>query len=185
MTCIVYNEFFCLIVAGEKVHSNITRVVVMMWFFVVFILTASYTASLSSMLTVKQLEPEIDIEWLKREDKKVGCGDSFLRKYLENVLKFKPKNIIDVVPHELNYLEKFREGNIKAAFLEVPYEKVFLNKYCKDFTTTTRTYRFGGLGFVSINYIPLHFSLPKTISLEQCYSASVVSGTTTTHYGWT
>lgn len=133
-----------------------------MWFFVVFILTASYTASLSSMLTVKQLEPDIDIEWLKRTDQKVGCGDSFMRRYLETVLDFKPENIIDVVPDEHHYLERFREGNITAAFLEVPYKKVFLNKHCKDYTTTTQTYRFGGLAFVSINYIPLHFLSSKT-----------------------
>lgn len=133
-----------------------------MWFFVVFILTASYTASLSSMLTVKQLEPDIDIESLKRTDQKVGCGDSFMRRYLETVLDFKPENIIDVVPDEHHYLERFREGNITAAFLEVPYKKVFLNKHCKDYTTTTQTYRFGGLAFVSINYIPLHFLSSKT-----------------------
>ncbi|XP_024024754.1 glutamate receptor 2.7 isoform X1 [Morus notabilis] len=132
----------------EKIHSNITRVVVMMWLFLVFIVTASYTASLSSRFTVRQLEPETDIAWLKRTNQKVGCdGDSFVRRYLEHVLEFKAENIHNVTK-EYDYAAQFTNKNIIAAFLELPYERVFLNKYCKEFTTTTPTYRFGGLGFV-------------------------------------
>ena len=124
---------------------------VLIWFFVVFILTASYTASLSSMLTVKQFKQDIDIDWLKRTNQKVGCdGDSFVRNYLETALEFKQENIYNV-PEEYDYLEWFKEKNITAAFLELPYEKVFINKYCKKYTTTSGNYRFGGLGFVSTN----------------------------------
>ncbi|KAL5576634.1 hypothetical protein UlMin_018333 [Ulmus minor] len=119
----------------ENVQSNFTRVVVMMWLFAVFILSSSYTASLSSMLTVKKLEPDVDIDWLRRTNQKVGCdGDSFVRRYLQDVLSFKSENIYN--------------KNITAAFLELPYEKVFLNKHCKGYTGTNPTYRFGGLGFV-------------------------------------
>lgn len=132
-----------------------------MWFFVVFILTASYTASLSSMLTVKQLEHNIDIDWLKTNNKNIGCdGDSFVRKYLENVLEFRPDNI-HVVPEETDYLEWFKK-NITAAFLELPYEKVFINKHCKNYTTNPATHRFGGLGFVSTNYININALLTFT-----------------------
>ena len=41
----------------EKVVSNSARFVVIIWCFVVLILTQSYTASLTSMLTVQQLRP--------------------------------------------------------------------------------------------------------------------------------
>ncbi|KAM7480993.1 hypothetical protein LguiB_005576 [Lonicera macranthoides] len=41
----------------EQVVSNLSRLVVIIWCFVVLILTQSYTASLTSTLTVKQLEP--------------------------------------------------------------------------------------------------------------------------------
>lgn len=121
-----------------------------MWLFVVFILTASYTASLSSRFIVRNLEPEIDIDWLKRNNQKVGCdGDSFVMRYLEQVLEFKKENIYNV-SNEYDYKEQFAKKNIAAAFLELPYQKVFLNKYCNGFTSTAQTYRFGGLGFVSI-----------------------------------
>ena len=138
-------------VAEERVYSYITKMVVMIWLLVVFILNSSYTASLSSILTIQQLEPDIDIEWLQRNDQKVGCSDFFVCNYLENVLGFKKDNIVSNISDEDDYLKRFRDNKIAAAFLEVPYEKVFLNKYCKEYTTIPRTYRFGGLAFVSIN----------------------------------
>ncbi|KAL6333376.1 hypothetical protein AAG906_028561 [Vitis piasezkii] len=66
----------------ETIRSNITRVVILVWLFVVFVLTSSYTASLSSMLTVQRIEPDVmDVEWLKATKSVVGCdGDSFFCK---------------------------------------------------------------------------------------------------------
>jgi ionotropic glutamate receptor len=124
--------------------------VLAVWLFLVFILTSSYTASLSAMLTVQQLQPNVtDIEWLKTNNLRVGCNDvSFIRKYLENVLNFKPENIVNV-SGEHGFLKEFESKNISAAFLELPNEKVFLDRYCKRFTGTIRAARFGGMGFVS------------------------------------
>jgi glutamate receptor, ionotropic, plant len=42
-----------LLFAEEKLESNLSRFVVIIWVFVVLILTSSYTASLTSMLTVE------------------------------------------------------------------------------------------------------------------------------------
>ncbi|KAG7959071.1 hypothetical protein I3843_10G054300 [Carya illinoinensis] len=121
----------------ERIHNNYTRLIIVVWLFIVLILTSSYTASLSSMLT-----------WLKKNNMKVGCdGDSFVRKYMEDVLHFKPENIVDV-KREYSYAGQFESNNISAAFLELPHEKVFLKHYCKGYTATLRNTRFGGLGFV-------------------------------------
>jgi ionotropic glutamate receptor len=124
--------------------------VLAVWLFLVLILTSSYTASLSAMLTVQQLQPNVtDIEWLKTNNLRVGCnGVSFIRKYLENVLNFKPENIVNVSGKD-GFPKEFESKNISAAFLELPNEKVFLDKYCKRFTGTIRAARFGGMGFVS------------------------------------
>lgn len=75
--------------AGEKVKSNFTKFVVVMWLFVVLILSSSYTASLSSMLTTPKLEPKVrDIDWLRNTNAVVGCDeDSFVKDYLRNILK--------------------------------------------------------------------------------------------------
>lgn len=46
--------------AEEKLESNLSKFVVIMWVFVVLILTTSYTANLSSMLTIRHLQPAIN-----------------------------------------------------------------------------------------------------------------------------
>ncbi|GMY37617.1 glutamate receptor 2.7 [Fagus crenata] len=148
----------------EKIYSNLTRLVIIVWLCVVLILSSSYTANLSSMLTVQKLQPNVtDIEWLKMNNLKIGCdGDSFVRTYLENVIKFKPENIVNVSSQDL-YPGEFKSNNISAAFLELPYEKVFINKYCKDYTATIRTNRFGGLGFVFPKGSPIARDFSKAI----------------------
>ncbi|KAH7544923.1 hypothetical protein FEM48_Zijuj01G0037400 [Ziziphus jujuba var. spinosa] len=130
----------------EKINSNLTRVVVVMWLVLVFVLTSSYTANLSSMLTVQQLKP--DVGQLKGNSK-VGCdGDSFVKQHLVEVLGFKAENVIEF-PNGTLYHEMLQKKKIAAAFLELPHQKVFLNKYCNGYTAVTRgSYRFGGLGFV-------------------------------------
>ncbi|XP_062162775.1 glutamate receptor 2.7-like [Alnus glutinosa] len=137
----------------EKINSNLTRVVVVVWLLLVWILTSSYTASLSSMFTVQRLqEVNTDIEWLKSSNSKVGCdNDSFVRNYLEDVIGFNSENIITVF-NESEYRELFENKHITAAFLELPYKKVFINQHCKGYTATTPTYKFGGFGFVSSYY---------------------------------
>ncbi|MFS8015746.1 putative periplasmic binding protein-like I [Helianthus anomalus] len=131
----------------EKIQSNHSKVVVMTWLFVVFILTSSYTASLTSILTVRMLEPTVrDIDWLRKTNAPVGCDpDSFVGDYLTNVLKL--KNIKNVSRQD-EYPENFKNGNISAAFLELPYQKYFLNEYCNEYTAVGPSYKFGGLGFI-------------------------------------
>ncbi|KAL5729984.1 hypothetical protein ACHQM5_002866 [Ranunculus cassubicifolius] len=132
----------------ENLRSNYTRFVMFVWLFTVFVVTAGYTASLTSMLTIKRLEPTVtDIETLKRNNAHVGCdGDSFIRKYLERVLHFDQKNIINI-SSQYDYPDAFKNGTIAAAFLERPYERVFLSTYAKDYKDTGLQHRFGGLAF--------------------------------------
>ncbi|XP_050223519.1 glutamate receptor 2.7-like [Mercurialis annua] len=148
----------------EKIYSNLTRLVIVVWLFVVLILTSSYTASLSSTLTIKRLQPNVtDIEWLIKNNLPVGCdGDSFVRNYLVNVLKFKLENI-KTVSSEYNYTEAFRDQKIYAAFVELPYQKVFTNQYCKKFVAAAPTFTFGGLGFVFQRGSPLRADVSKAI----------------------
>ncbi|XP_074327042.1 glutamate receptor 2.5-like [Apium graveolens] len=165
----------------EEGRSNYTRVVAFAWFFVVLALTTIYTASLSSQLTVTRLRPNItDIDWLRANNAKIGCApDSYVCKYLQDVLKFKAENI-RYVSSEDEYPGEFAVGNISAAFLELPYEKAFLSRYCKDFTVPKDLKyigdRFGGLGFVFTKKSPLTFDVSKAIlilsengSLKQLY----------------
>ncbi|KAK9193019.1 hypothetical protein WN944_003715 [Citrus x changshan-huyou] len=55
-------------------------------------------------------------------------------------------NIVPFGNIEANYIKKFENNIIDSLFLERPYEKVFLDKYCKKYTSIN-TYIFGGFGF--------------------------------------
>ncbi|RWR96378.1 glutamate receptor 2.8-like protein [Cinnamomum micranthum f. kanehirae] len=153
-----FNTLFSM--QGEKLRSNLSRMAMAVWLFVAFVLTSSYTASLSSMLTVRRLEPSVvDVEWLKQTKAMVGCDRySFVRSYLEEVLHF-DKACIKPFDTGEDYPQALRTGQIKAAFLEVPYINYLLAKNCKGFMTAGPTYEVGGFGFVmspspTLKYFP-------------------------------
>ncbi|KAF8413793.1 hypothetical protein HHK36_001786 [Tetracentron sinense] len=72
---------------GERLHSNLSRMAMVVWLFVALVITQSYTASLTSMLTVQRLEPTVaDVDSLRNSNAIIGCsGRSFVAKYLEDV----------------------------------------------------------------------------------------------------
>ncbi|KAK7400648.1 hypothetical protein VNO78_11887 [Psophocarpus tetragonolobus] len=148
----------------EKIYGHLSRVVMVSWLFVVLILNSSYTASLSSMLTVKRLQPNVtDIQYLKKNNMKIGCdGDSFVRTYLEKVERFKAENIINI-DSEYSYAGAFENNSIAAAFLELPYEKVYISKYCNGYSASVPTTKFGGLGFVFQKGSPMARDFSKAI----------------------
>ena len=120
------------------------------WLFVALVFTQSYTANLTSMLTVQQLEPTVaDIETLKSSNSMIGyCRGSFVSAYLKDVLGFNEKNIKNYSSPE-EYAKALKDGQIAAAFLEAPVAKLFLAKYCKSFMAAGTSYKVGGFGFVS------------------------------------
>ena len=127
------------------------RIVVIIWLFVVLILTQSYTASLTSMLTVQQLNPTItDINELIKKGERVGYQyGSFVYEFLIKSMKFDESKLVKYEsPEELD--ELFSKGGITAAFDEIPYMKIFLAKYCSKYTAVGPTYKFDGFGFVSV-----------------------------------
>ncbi|KAG1330310.1 putative glutamate receptor 2.2 [Cocos nucifera] len=127
--------------AHGRLYSYYTRTVVIPWLFAVLILTASYTATLSSIMTIQKLEPMVD-------HGRVGCnGDSFVVKYLQDVLGYKEEMIVKLGAEE-NYPKAFESGNITAAYLETPYLRLFLSRH-DGYAVYGETHRLGGLGFVS------------------------------------
>lgn len=106
--------------AGENIQSNLTRPMVAIWMFVVFVLTSSYTA----MLTVPLLEPTKvkDVEWLIKSNSPIGCDGGSVWDYLVNELRFSPENIKNI-SSQYDYQGLFDSGTIVAAFIEVPYKK--------------------------------------------------------------
>ncbi|XP_024979119.1 glutamate receptor 2.8-like [Cynara cardunculus var. scolymus] len=149
-TGIVFSLAFTTLftLPGERLHSNLSRMAMVVWLFVALIITASYTASLASMLTAQRLEPTItSVETLRNMNATVGyCNGSFINYYLKEVLHFE-----DVKVKSYNsthrYAEALNGGEIAAIFLEVPAAKVFLAQYCNSFIRTGETFKVGGFGF--------------------------------------
>lgn len=134
----------------ETIVSNLARIVLIIWFFVVLILQQSYTASLSSILTVEQLQPTLnDLTELARTNDKVGyLVDSFM----PNLLKGMNFDETRLIPYNSadEYNEALSNGTVAAVVDEIPYLKVFLHKYCDKYTMVGPTYKTDGFGFVSL-----------------------------------
>ena len=138
----------------------LARLVLGTWLFVILVVTSSFTASLTSMMTVSRFAPSVvDIETLRQMNATVGCNfNSFIIRYLNDVLKI-PLSNIKALSGLDEYPKAFDNGEIEAAFFITPHAKVFLAKYCKGYTTAA-TFDLGGLGFVSsTNYLLYFFSM--------------------------
>ncbi|KAL8110932.1 glutamate receptor 2.8-like [Apium graveolens] len=143
---LAFSTLFTL--RGERLHSNLSRMAMVVWLFVALIIIQSYTASLASMLTAQRLEPAIkNVETLKKMNATVGyCKGSFLSSYMITALGFS-KTMIRKYNSTDAYAEALYNKSIAGIFLEVPPAKVFLSQYCKSFTKTEKTFKIGGFGF--------------------------------------
>ncbi|KAI4323969.1 hypothetical protein L6164_023538 [Bauhinia variegata] len=135
----------------ERIHGNLARFVVMIWVFVVLILTHSYTASLTTLLTVEQLRPAVtDINQLIQRGDVVGYQySSYSIQFLKQMGFDETKLRAYETPEECDRLLTMgsRNGGIAAAFDETPYIKVLQSKYCSKYTTIGPTYQSQGFGF--------------------------------------
>ncbi|KAF9662007.1 hypothetical protein SADUNF_Sadunf18G0008400 [Salix dunnii] len=140
----------------ERVVSNLSRVVVIIWCFAVLILTHSYTASLSSLLTIQQLKVA-DVNELIKKGKNVGYQSDFILRTLLDLGFDRSKLMVYSSPKECHELLSKGSGNggIAAAFEEEPYMKVFLSKHCPKYTIIDALFKTGGFGFVFPKGSPL------------------------------
>ncbi|XXG61482.1 hypothetical protein AAC387_Pa05g0083 [Persea americana] len=137
---------------GEQLRSNLSRVTMVVWLFVALVLIQSYAANLTTMLTVTQLRPTAPL--LSNKDY-VGCDQgSFVISYLENVLHINKSRIKTYISGE-DYAKALRSGEIKAAFLELAFIKIFLDENKKGFGVTGPTYEIGGYGYAFSKGSPL------------------------------
>ncbi|KGN63242.2 hypothetical protein Csa_022449 [Cucumis sativus] len=148
----LWYSFSTMVFAHRDVtFNNWTRVVVIIWLFVVLVITQSYTASLASLLTVQELKPAVtDINQLLKNGENIGFqGGSFVYEILKslkfNDFQLKPYESVEEM-HEL-FTKGSMNGGISAALDEIPYINLFLAKYCSHYTTTEPTYKADGFGF--------------------------------------
>ncbi|XP_042514971.1 glutamate receptor 2.2-like [Macadamia integrifolia] len=151
----LWYSFLTLIFAQrERIENNLTRAVLITWVFFVLILTQSYTASLSSTLTTRQLQPTItDVSDIKNNGYYVGYqAGSFVREFLRDHLHLDESKFRNYsTPEEFHYALSTGtdHGGVAAIFDEIPYIRVFLKLYCNKYTTAGRIYSSEGFGFVA------------------------------------
>ncbi|CAN4122671.1 unnamed protein product [Withania somnifera] len=147
----------------ETIRSNLSRLVLTTWLCVVVVVTACFTALLSSIMTVPRLEPSVlTVDYLIRTNAAVGCNNkSFIIRYLVN-LQFKRENIKEISSIH-DYPKAFEKGEISAAFFVVPHAKVFLAKYCKGYTKSGPVFKLGGFGFVFPKGSPLAVDISEAV----------------------
>ncbi|XP_073137096.1 glutamate receptor 2.8-like [Henckelia pumila] len=153
---ILYLPFMALLSAhSEQIVTNLARVVVGVWMFVVLILASTYTASLSARLTIQRLSPSItEANELIQSGAYVGCHNgSFIVDYLKH-LGFDESKIKTYRKPELSQ-EALSNGGIAALFSTRPYTNLFLLHYGDKYMTVGETYPTDGFAFVFSKGSPL------------------------------
>lgn len=133
--------------------STLGRAVLLIWLFVVLIINSSYTASLTSILTVQQLSSPIKgIESLKNSDQPIGYQvGSFAEHYLSEELGISKSRLIPL-GSPLAYAQALqlgpKKGGVAAVVDERAYVELFLSTQCK-FRIVGPEFTKSGWGFVS------------------------------------
>lgn len=141
------------------------RLLVITWYFIVLVLTQSYTASLASLLTTRQLDPTItSMRSLIEKGAKVGyTRTSFIFGKLTEA-GFAGSSLIpfDTAEDCDELMRKGPEnGGVSAAFMEVPYTRLFLGQYCKAYQVVEEPFSVDGFGFVSLSPVTTSVALSK------------------------
>ncbi|CAI9098701.1 OLC1v1035392C1 [Oldenlandia corymbosa var. corymbosa] len=142
----------------DSITNKWSSFVMVVWLLMAFILMQSYTANLSAMFTVDQLDYRFS------NDDYIGVQEgSFVRDFLINHLDIDKSRI-----REYGTIEDYHDamtkgsknGGIDAIFDEIPYMNLFLDQYGSEYKTVGPTYKTDGFGFAFPQGSPLvvHFS---------------------------
>uniref|UniRef100_A0A2N9HFE0 Glutamate receptor n=1 Tax=Fagus sylvatica TaxID=28930 RepID=A0A2N9HFE0_FAGSY len=150
----------------ENTVSTLGRVVLIIWLFVVLIINSSYTASLTSILTVQQLfSPIKGIESLKSSDEPIGYQvGSFAEHYLEELGISKSRLVALGSPEEYARALQHgpKKGGVTAIVDELPYIEIFLSSQCK-FRVVGQEFTKSGWGFAFPRDSPLAVDMSTAI----------------------
>ncbi|CAA2958087.1 glutamate receptor -like [Olea europaea subsp. europaea] len=129
----------------NMVANTWSILVLLFWLFLAFILSQSYTANLSAILTVDQLKFAFSDEYC------VGYQEgSFMKEFLKvqlNINESRLRSYSSAEQYHDAMSKGSKRGGIDAIFEEIPYMKIFLNKYDSQYKMVGPRYRTDGFGF--------------------------------------
>lgn len=165
---ILWFPFSMLVFAHrERIVSNLGKLVVTVWIVVILILSSSYTASLSSRLTVQRLQTSVtDVKVLIKEGAKVGYqSGSFVYDVLKG-MGFDAKNLKGYESRDechKDFIKDKENGGISAFFDVAAYNNIFISNYCPKYTASRTIYRTDGFAFVFPKASPIVGDISRTL----------------------
>ncbi|KVI07668.1 Extracellular ligand-binding receptor [Cynara cardunculus var. scolymus] len=160
------NYVMFIFAIGENTASTLGRIVLLIWLFVVLIINSSYTASLTSILTVQQLSsPVKGINSLKKTNDRIGYQvGSFAERYLLEIGI--PQSRLVALGTPDAYTDALRKGSknggVAAIVDERPYIELFLSNQC-TFRVVGTEFTKSGWGFAFPRDSPLSVDLSTAI----------------------
>ncbi|KAG7968835.1 hypothetical protein I3843_07G001300 [Carya illinoinensis] len=151
----------------QNTISTLGRLVLIIWLFVVLIINSSYTASLTSILTVQQLSsPVKGIETLISSNDPIGHQQgSFARDYLVEELGIRESRLIPLNSPE-EYARALKDGphggGVAAVVDERAYVDLFLSTRC-EFSIIGQQFTKAGWGFAFPRDSPLAVDMSTAI----------------------
>lgn len=142
----------------NMVANSWSRFVLVVWLFMCYILMQSYTANLSAMFTVDQLDFRFS------GDYNIGYQEgSFVRDFLVtrlHISESKLKQYSTIQQYHDAMTKGSKNGGIDAIADEIPYMKLLLSRYGSKYKILGERYRTDGFGFAFPKDSPLvvHFS---------------------------
>lgn len=159
----MHADFFpSPVIAEESTVSPLGRFVMVVWLFLLMVITASYTASLTSILTIQQLSSSITgIDSLIASNWPIGYQvGSFAYNYLSENLNI-PRSRLKPLGSPEEYVTALEQGpengGVAAIVDELPYVELFL-KNQSNFAIIGQPFTRGGWGFVSAFMYSLHLN---------------------------
>ncbi|KAE9585614.1 hypothetical protein Lal_00009958 [Lupinus albus] len=152
----------------ENPVSTLGRLVLIIWLFVVLIINSSYTASLTSILTVQHLSSQIQgIDSLTSGSQLIGIQEgSFAKKYLIDELNIAPSRIVTLKNQDA-YIDALtrrpKNGGVLAIVDELPYVELFMSSTNCKFRTVGKQFTKSGWGFAFQRDSPLAIDLSTAI----------------------
>ncbi|KAK4847088.1 hypothetical protein QYF36_025429 [Acer negundo] len=151
----------------EDTVSSLGRFVMVVWLFLLMVITSSYTASLSSILTVQQLStPITGIDSLIATNLPIGYQvGSFAYSYLKDNLRVSRSRLISLGSPE-EYEKALRQGpsngGVAAIVDELPYVELFLATN-PDFGIIGQQFTRSGWGFAFQRDSPLAVDISTAV----------------------
>ncbi|KAL9231790.1 hypothetical protein vseg_006964 [Gypsophila vaccaria] len=147
----------------ENTVSTLGRMVLVIWLFVVLIIQSSYTASLTSFLTVQQLSSSIKgIDSLTTSTVPIGYQvGSYAEKYLTEELNI-AKARLKPLKSPQEYADALQSRRVAAVVDEQPYVDMFLSHHCQ-FSVAGQQFTKSGWGFAFKRDSPLALDMSTAL----------------------